>query len=425
MLQDRRRDALREDLHALLRRHLKEGYSGLLNQEYCYIRPAIDRYPFQWFWDTCFHIVMLLHVGEHDIAKRTLRSLFAMQRADGFVGHMIFWNQVLPKRPTDVVQARPSWAELRPHMTELVQPPFVAQALERIYQATGDRVFLGELYAALRGYFGWLAKSREFDGDGLLTTISPFESGMDWKASYDPLVGNTARCTPRRLYTSRYFWHVVSVDWHNFVRRYDLARIRQRSRFLVKDAGYNTAYALDLAAMERLAPVAGDDPAPYRSRRHRVARAMLEHMYDEETAAFYDLCQPGGRKLRMLTPTIFFPLALAEIDDAIAERVLGAHFSNEREFATPIPLPSLAACDPAFYPGDSPYIWRGPTWAFPNWFLYHALRRRGRDAQAERLRAALWHALQTSGFREYYNPFTGEGYGARDFTWSGLLVDMQ
>jgi hypothetical protein len=30
MLQDRRRDALREDVHALLRRHLKEGYSGLL-----------------------------------------------------------------------------------------------------------------------------------------------------------------------------------------------------------------------------------------------------------------------------------------------------------------------------------------------------------------------------------------------------------
>jgi len=424
MLQDRRWDVLREDVHALLRRHLKEGYSGLLGREYCYIRPAPGRYPFQWFWDSCFHVVMLVRLGEHDIAKRTLRSLFAMQRADGFVGHMIFWNQVLPNRPTDVVQARPGWADLRPHMSELVQPPFVAQALERIYAATHDRVFLGELYARVRGYHQWLT-CRDLDGDGLLTIISPFESGMDWKASYDAVVGNNARRTPRRFYTSRYFWQVVSIDWHNFLRRYDLERIRARSRFLVKDVGYNTAYALDLAAMERLAPIAGDDPAPYRERRHRVARAMLERMYDERTAAFYDLSEPGGRKLAVLTPSIFFPLALAEIADDIAERAIEAHFSTPRGFATPFPLPSLAACDPAFYAGESPYLWRGPTWAFPNWFLYHALRRRGRDKEAERLRAALWRAVQKSGFREYYNPFSGEGYGARDFTWSGLLLDMQ
>src|SRR3982751_5162017 len=50
-------EGLRTNVRALLRRHLKEGYSGLLGQEYCYIRPAPGRYPFQWFWDTCFHIL--------------------------------------------------------------------------------------------------------------------------------------------------------------------------------------------------------------------------------------------------------------------------------------------------------------------------------------------------------------------------------
>jgi hypothetical protein len=32
--------------------------------------------------------------------------------------------------------------------------------------------------------------------------------------------------------------------------------------------------------------------------------------------------------------------------------------------------------------------------------------------------------VEKSGFREYYDPVTGEGHGAREFTWSGLLVDM-
>jgi hypothetical protein len=40
------------------------------------------------------------------------------------------------------------------------------------------------------------------------------------------------------------------------------------------------------------------------------------------------------------------------------------------------------------------------------------------------LRRALESLIERSGFREYYDPFTGEGHGAREFTWSGLLIDM-
>lgn len=54
----------------------------------------------------------------------------------------------------------------------------------------------------------------------------------------------------------------------------------------------------------------------------------------------------------------------------------------------------------------------------------HALHKRGFGERADRLRRALWQAIEKSGFREYYDPLTGEGHGARDFTWSALLIDM-
>ena len=133
---------------------------------------------------------------------------------------------------------------------------------------------------------------------------------------------------------------------------------------------------------------------------------------------------PGARKLRILTPTIFFPLAIPELDAAVAALVLDAHFDNKDEFACPLQLPSVALRDPAFFRGETPFIWRGPMWAAINWFLYHALRKRGLAAHAERLERALRQAVGKGGFREYYDPFTGEGRGARDFTWSGLLIDM-
>lgn len=416
--------ALRTELRQLMLRNVADGYSALLGQHYCYISPSPKTYPFQWFWDTCFHVIILTQLGEHALAKRNLRSLFTMQNADGFVGHMIFWNQILPKRRSDVLQARPTWQTLRPHMSALIQPPFAAIALLRIFEACGDRVFLGELYARIKRHHEWLALNRDFDGDGLLSIISPFESGMDWKPSYDAVLGYTQRVTPRTLYTNRLYWKAVNVDLQNFLRRYDLGRIKQAGKFIVKDAGFNTIYAMDLQAMERLAAVIGDDPAPFAERRKRVVKGIMEQMYDHDACAFYDIREPGGEKLRIDTPTIFFPLALEEIDTTIATRVLDAHFDNVDEFNTPLPIPSVGVRDPAFFPGNTPFIWRGPTWAFINWFLYRALKARHVDERADRLRQSLRQLTEKSGFREYYDPFTGKGNGARDFTWSGLLVDM-
>jgi len=367
---------------------------------------------------------MLARLGEYDLAKRNLRSLFAQQGEDGFVGHMIFWKQLLPKRRSDVMQARPTWQALRPHMSALIQPPLAALALGALFEACGDRVYLGEMYACVKRHHEWLARNRDFDGDGLLTIISPFESGMDWKPSYDAVLGYRQRTTPRHLYTSRLYWKAMAVDFSNFRRGYDLRRVRKRARFLVKDAGFNAIYALDLECMEKLAPLVGDDPAIFRNLRHRVVQSMLEQMYDAKDAAFYDVCQPGSATLRVRTPTIFFPLAAAEIDQKIAARVVETHFDKQGGFRVPLPLPSVELRDAAFFAGETPFIWRGPTWAFNNWFLFHALKKRGFMEPALELRRALESLIERSGFREYYDPFTGEGHGAREFTWSGLLIDM-
>jgi glycogen debranching enzyme len=417
-------EELKSRVHALLLRNARRGYSALLGQSYCYIAPAPDTYPFQWFWDTCFHVVILTRLGEYDLAKENLRSLFAQQEENGFVGHMIFWKQPLPKRPSDVMQARPTWQSLRPHMSALIQPPLAALALQILYEACGDRVYLGEMYARLKRHHEWLARNRDFDGDGLLTIISPFESGMDWKPSYDEVLGYRQRTTPRRLYTARLYWKAMAVDFNNFRLRYDLPRVRESARFLVKDAGFNAIYALDLESMEKLAPLAGDDPEIFKNLRRRVVQSMLEQMYDSEDAAFYDVRGPGCEKMRVRTPTILFPLVIAELDQKIAARVVEAHLDRGDGFRVPLPLPSVEPRDAAFFPGETPFIWRGPTWAFNNWFLFHALKKRGFGESAQQLRRALEILIEKSGFREYYDPFTGEGHGAREFTWPGLLIDM-
>lgn len=101
------------------------------------------------------------------------------------------------------------------------------------------------------------------------------------------------------------------------------------------------------------------------------------------------------------------------------------HLNNPEEFLSTYPVPSVAMNDPAYYPKESSALWRGPTWPVMNWFLFNALRVRGFTEESHRLRESLSQLIAKSGFREYYNPQTGEGYGAQGFTWPGLILDME
>jgi glycogen debranching enzyme len=68
--------------------------------------------------------------------------------------------------------------------------------------------------------------------------------------------------------------------------------------------------------------------------------------------------------------------------------------------------------------------WRGPTWVNSAWLLWLGLRRLGYEEGAERLARGVIGAAEREGLREYYDPRTGVGLGARDFAWSTLVAEL-
>jgi glycogen debranching enzyme len=420
-----------EQLTAAVRKlmfdNIMDGYSALVGAHYCYVMPSKDRYQYQWFWDTCFHVFILCALGELELAKRNLRSLFRLQEQDGFVGHMLFWHQILPHRVSDVLQARPTLTTLRPHMSALIQPPLVAQALKRVFDTERDRLFLYEILPKVVQYHDWLASNRDFDKDGLITIISPFESGIDWKPSFDELVGYTARVTPINLFVSELYWRVVlKVDASNFLNGYELPKIREKNVFLVKEVAFNTLYACDLSALADLCKLADlpERAAHYGGLAARVGNAIVDHMYDPQAMAFFDLKGGSNKRLKALTAMSLLPILLRELRQEIAQAVIERHFFDPNAFRCAYPIPSTAINDPSFCPNETLALWRGPTWPVMNWLLHRSLCERGFHHEADTLYRSTRALIDRSGFREYYNPFTGEGYGARNFTWSGLVVDM-
>tara|TARA_R110002020_G_scaffold311391_1_gene527042 strand:+ start:48 stop:1004 length:957 start_codon:yes stop_codon:yes gene_type:complete len=305
-------------------------------------------------------------------------------------------------------------------MSSLIQPPIVAQAVERIYNESGDKEFLIEILPKLKRYYNWLSENRALKGEKLLTIISPFESGMDWKPTFDKALGFEPKKANRKL-----FFKVIGVDLKNFLLNYNLKKIYKKEYFLVKEVGFNTIYAQNLQTMANLCEICQDaDEKIYRLLSKQVIQDILKFTYNEEDAAFYDCYGKNNEQIKIKTPTIFYPLILDDIPKEIVNKVVKTHLLNSKEFQVPYPIPSLAKNEKAFDVEESIYIWRGPTWIVNNWFLFKFLKEKQYKEEADRLIKSIRELIQKSGFREYYNPLTGEGYGAKDFTWAGLIVDM-
>jgi hypothetical protein len=357
---------------------------------YEYTQPSPGRYPWQWYWDSCFAAIVWRRF-QPQRARAELESLLAAQRPDGFIGHTVFWH-----RPVDFPRilfynvASPTSPQ-----TLTIQPPLLAWAW-RI--AVGDPAAEPRIGAQM----DWLAANRDLEGDGLLWIMQPDESGLDASPKFEPVWG----------------WRSNGrIGFPLLVRRnrrlgFDARRARERGQPLLCETLVNTMWSLSLQALGR--------PS--------ATPALVERLWDERRGVFVDEAQPGNVRPDVLTWTAFAPLALPDLPEQIGRRLIEEHLLNAREFLTPVPPPSVAACESSYEPGGGRgpirRYWRGPTWVNSAWMAWLGLRRLGYESEAQRLADGLIAAVAREGLHEYYDPRTGRGMGARDFAWSALIAEL-
>jgi hypothetical protein len=129
-----------------------------------------------------------------------------------------------------------------------------------------------------------------------------------------------------------------------------------------------------------------------------------------------------------LTWSALAPLALPDLPEAIGRRLVDEHLLDRSRFWLPVPPPSVAATDPAFSTRDGTPVlrryWRGPSWINAAWLLWLGMVRLGYADSARTMSERIASAVGGAGLREYYNPYTGGGMGARSFAWSTLVLEM-
>ncbi|HEX7455987.1 MAG TPA: hypothetical protein VF303_00785 [Candidatus Nanoarchaeia archaeon] len=403
--------------------NIKTGVSRWAG-EYKYISPSRQHYYHQWFWDSCFIAIVLSHF-DIELAKNEIRSLLSVQKPNGFVPHIIYWGE---RRHFSMLNKLGSHLESRlsfsPKTTELIQPPLIAQSVEAIYKKEKDVKFLYEVLPKLKSYYVWLARHRDPDGDGLISIIAPYESGLDQSPSYDPVLGTQNKNQTITALVGR------TVTFRNMLRNYNLEKIFEANYFNVEDVLVNSIYIKNLEILSRLLHEVDQEEAARTF--HRLAlegkKELMRKCYDPKEAFFFDRYGQEEKIAKVKTIKGLMPIIL-DIPKNVVEKLVKKHLRNREEFDLPYPVPTVAVSEPSFSPaptriGKDPLLWRGSTWINTNWYLAKALADHGYKKDAEKIVEKSIVLVQKSGYREFFNPLSGEGHGRRNFGWSTLVVDM-
>ena len=383
--------------------------------------PAPDHYPFQWFWDSCFHAIVWSR-SDWRRAADELDALLAWQRPDGFIPHVVFWDQ---RR----VSLWKWWHYMesvgtprrKPRTTEQIQPPVLALAVERIVEAGGGAAYARRVLPQLVAYHEHLAAERDPDGDGLISVISQFETGLDFSPVWQ---GGGRRAHSGPVVFARLRRPQVPARLH----RYDLEHVfrgdlHQESVFV------NAIYGQALRALGRLARLVGEEDVARRAdeRAARVLEALLAKCWDARDGLFHDLVGRDERRTSVRTICTLAPLILEDLPPEHAERLVG-NLTDPRRFWPAYPVPSVALDEPTFSRDSRVWgirlIWRGPLSMNTNWLLAHGLVEHGYGDVAQTIGERSRELAERHGFNEFYDPLDGSPVGEPGFGWATLAVDM-
>jgi glycogen debranching enzyme len=402
--------------------NLQQGYSDWKKTEYRFIAPANTEYVFQWLWDTAFHAIVLSHF-DPEWAKAEILNFLKGQHSNGFLPHVVFWQERKLLPHWAFIESNPwTW---RIHTTAITQPPMLAIAAEEIVKKGDDKEFTRTVCLALLRHHRWLVEYRDPDKDGLLSIISPNESGMDELPVFQYVMGYMGQETARLHYTYR------RADLLNQLYRYDNRRILGKNYFNVEELLFNCVFVQanrSLGRMLRSLKMEAE-AVEVLEQANITERAIVSKCWDEDEGIFYSLFGRDERMAKIKTIASLAPLFLDGLPKGRASELVKRHLTNPDEFWTPYPVPSVARNEPFYTPDETPIykvklLWRGPTWINTNWFIVKGLRKHGYDELADHIVSRMQEMIARHGFREYYNPETGEGYRRKQFGWSTLLLDL-
>ncbi len=379
LLTDQQTHALWRDAWFVLRANRMDYARPPLDQPFG--SPSKFNYHHQWLWDSGFQSIVWRWANDKHWAQDETANLFQNQLEQGRICHEIFYS---------LWRREDNWPTGQGFFAPTSQPPVLAMAADRVFSRTKDRQWLEQIYPRLAPYLNWWATVRDPDADGLAGWANGYESGLDDSPRWDHITRAGNAYYPAPLEATELNALLVN-EWRSVAR---LAGV------LGRDADAQLALAKAAA----------------------VKSAMRSKLWNEADGFFYCLDHEEKPICIKTIGGLLGLLALEPGDREIAPLV--KHLTDEREFWTNYPVPSVALCESTFSRGQ---MWRGPTWINTNWLLIRALQRLGQIDVAAELKKRTLELVMAEGspkLWEWYDPISGKALGNMEYGWSTLVIDL-
>ena len=388
-------------------------------------------YPFQWNWDSAF-VALGFDTFDRDRAWTEIETLFRAQWPDGFVPHIVFWQEDDGYFPGPGV-----WGSGRtPPTSGITQPPVAATVVRVLWdsaaadgQADQYRPRAEALFDRLLAWHRWFAEHRDPDRLGVVVAMHPWETGRDNSPEWDvpgvPIdVSNVgeytrrdtghldAKMRPTKLEYDRY----LALVQFGRAAGWDHAAIARSNPFRVADVGMSMILLRanrDLLALAQELGRDSDDIAGWIAR----AEAGVHFLWDPERRTWCSRDLLTGRHSGYVTSASFLSF-YAGLRDPERDQAMLVHFDRIAERVRYM-VPSLDPDDPGF---QMIRYWRGPVWAVVNWMIGQGLAEAGHEARAKRVRSDTLALISDSGFYEAFSPLDGSGSGGDDFSWTAAIA---
>jgi alpha,alpha-trehalase len=191
----------------------------------------------------------------------------------------------------------------------------------------------------------------------------------------------------------------------------------EKSAILATDL--STFQLLEYKAMAQLADKLGkpDEASEYHKKAADLKTAIIQHMWFEPEAMFYNIRRDNGTPVRRISYSNFVPLVGDVLPEKSAQEMIRRYLWNKDYMLAPYGLRSLSKQDPDYNNAAIivPYSnWQGPIWINANYLNYIALKRYGFDKEAKELsgilgRMVLADIQKWGSMHEDYDAETGKG----------------
>ncbi|MBT1445044.1 cell wall anchor protein [Shewanella sp. JM162201] len=373
-----------------------------------------------WAWDSWKQAAALARF-DAGLAKSNVEAMFDYQfgaddklrpQDEGNLPDAIFYNQS-PERGG----RGGNWNERNG------KPPLAAWAVWEINKQAPDHEFVKRMYPKLVAYHEWWYRNRDHNQNGLaeyganlhsahvkdgkpdskaILEAAAWESGMDNAPRFD--ARPSLKVLENRDRAGKLLGYSVSQE------SVDL------NSYLYAEKGYLAEFADELGLKE--------EAARWREQAERLKAQIQTLMWDEEQGFFFDRDSISGERLVSLGKGVegWIPLWARAAAKAQGERIIREQLEPGR-FGSLIPFPTVSVDNPAFAPSR---YWRGPVWLDQLYFALEGMENYGGATQIRPLVLRLFQQGQgiigDGPIRENYQPLTGEGLHATNFSWSASVL---